>query len=146
MSRPTRLHLALVLVALLPGLLLQGGESLRVCLHDWMDYEDGCQEAVAHLMPSTAPGDDCCAENRDVSQGLDHAAGHECGGCCIEIGSYGAEPSTPPPTADGDTLCPAAPLHHVAVLLPAPPVRRLTPRTVVPARTPPGRAPTPLRI
>lgn len=142
MLRSTRLRFALVLFVLLPGLLFQGGETLRVCLHDWVDYEDGCCEEV----PSLPPGGDCCAEGGKEPEGPALAGGHECGGCCIELGTDGAELSAPAPKAGGHSLCLALPVRNVAARWTAPPVRRLTPRPAPSACVPPERAPTPLRI
>lgn len=146
MSESIRLRLSFVFLALLPGLLFQAGESLSVCLHDWIDFEDGCQEALAEAAESTA-SESCCSEGRSTPEGPDLASGHECGGCCFELGSERADVSTPPPAADAHSLCPAAPMHEVAARYPAAPARRLTtPRVLALARKLPGHAPTPLRI
>jgi len=144
-SRSNRLRISLALLALLPGLLLQGGETLRVCLHDWIEFQDDCQEAAAPSSPAVAPGGDCCAEDEAGPEGPALAGGHECGACCIELGSESRELS-PPPTDDGHAHGLAVPVQRVVALLPAAPHRGLTPRTPVLAHAPPGRAPTPLRI
>lgn len=149
MSRSSRLRFSLLLVALLPGLLFQSGESLRVCLHDWIDFQDGCQETAALDVPPAAPGGSCCTDDRTGPEEPDRAEPRECGacgGCCIEIGVDRAELSTTPPAVEGPFLDLALPVHHVAARFPAAALRPLKPRTLALANPPPGRAPTPLRI
>jgi len=143
MSRSLRLRFALVLAALLPGLFFRGGETMRLCLHDWIDFQDGCEEVASSCAPSV--GGSCCATERSGAEEPALARGHECQGCCIEIGSEGGELSTPP-AADGYALLSTTAMDRVVGLLPVTPLRRPMPRTFVPSRTLPGRAPTPLRI
>jgi|GEM_PF-3181330 len=146
MHRSNRLRLALVLLALLPGLLFQGGGSLHVCLHDWMDIQDACQEGVTASAPSPGGGGSCCTGERAPTEGPVLADGHDCQGCCIELSSEGAELPAPPASLGEHAPCLAAPAHWASVAMPAPPVRPWTPRAVVSTSRLPGRAPTPLRI
>ena len=145
MTLSARLRYALVLFAILPGLLFQGGGLLRVCLHDWIDYEDSCTEAAAEL-PSTSSCADCCSDGQDLTEQPDHLAADNCNHCCIEIGCEGVSHSTPPSDTRVDSLCTTPQVYHVVVKLPAPSAPLLTPRPVFQGNAPPGRAPTPLRI
>ena len=119
----TRLRSALVLLAILPGLLFQGVGMLRVCVHDWIDFKDHCVEAGACCAPAIPADDDCCAGCGGEPESPTHLEVGACADCCIAIHCDSESRSTLPPEPLEDSLCYAAPVERVAFRLQAPPAR-----------------------
>lgn len=154
MARPDRLHIALVCLALLPGLLFRGGESMRLCLHSWIDIEDGCSGSTACHTPPAEPtpaaaSGGCCSEGKEAPEEHDEPeapADKDCGGCCIEIHPEGAQLAALPPDAGVQALCQVPPAIRFPVFWPNAPARRPSLRPSPRVCRPPAHAPTPLRI
>jgi hypothetical protein len=139
---PIQKRLVLAVCALLLAVLPAGAGTLRVCLHDWVEFRDACHEVAAVDRVS----DGCCPADREEPTGSALGRGHECQGCCIEIACEGDEVSATPSAAGGpafDVALPALCAVERAIL---PPVDGPARRDDAPPRAPPGRAPTPLRI
>lgn len=146
MLRSPRLRFALVLLAILPGLLFQGVGTLRVCLHDWTDLADECIEATDCCAPIATHAQDCCAINGAEAEETASVYADACEGCCIQIGSDSAVRLTPPSEMRGDFVSYTAPIERIAFEVPVPSTNWSTARPVIPVRTQPRHAPTPLRI
>ncbi len=137
-SNRTPRRLAGLVLALLPGLLLSGGERVRVCLHAWLGLEEAC------VGMESAEASGCCAA---AQEGLRISSEGPCANCCVELAVPVTERVT---TVASKTF--EAPSPAMLPLRPAPPVAQLARRLLhpgVPAwapPAPPGRAPIPLRI
>jgi hypothetical protein len=138
MATATRIGRIALILALLPGLLLAEGERLRICLHALVGQAEAC-----HAM-AEAPSS-CCAAPDSGEPVLKDAT--PCEGCCVELAPQGTEHVAPAPRSGVESnLLPALPAEiGIAVLAPvaapAPAARVWRAPT-----SPPGRAPTPLRI
>ncbi len=136
------MRLVLVVLAMIPGLLFRGGDSLHMCLHDWIDYQDGC----TGVSESHEVAGGCCTEPTSAPDLSVATPDHECEGCCFDIRVDRTGLRTPQSADSGLALAPPPLLPVAAARWFAPPVRRIAPPAVVLAGPPPGRAPTPLRI
>ena len=138
MTPAARIGRIVLILALLPGLLLAEGERLRVCLHALVGLADGCQ-VQADALPS------CCTVADSTGPVLKDAT--PCEGCCVELAAKGTEHAAPAPRSgvESNVILALPPQIGIAALLPiaahAPAARAWLAPT-----SPPGRAPTPLRI
>ena len=137
MTPAARIGRIVLILALLPGLLLAEGERLRVCLHALVGLADGCQ-VQADALPS------CCAVADAAGPVLKDA--RPCEGCCVELAAQATPQTAPAPRSSVDSHVVLALPPHIGITLvplaaPAPCARVWRAPT-----SPPGRAPTPLRI
>ena len=138
MTRAARIGRIALILALLPGLLLAEGERLRVCLHSLLGQADAC-----HAMADSPSS--CCADADSKGPVLKDAT--TCSGCCVELAAQGTQQTAPAPRSgvESSVIFALPPQIGIAALVPvaapAPAARVWRAPT-----SPPGRAPTPLRI
>jgi hypothetical protein len=137
---PIQKRWVLIVCALLPAFLSGGVETLRVCLHDWGDFRDACEEAAAPV------SDGCCSGDREEREGPALDGGHPCHGCCIEIARGGDELSATPSAAERPDFGVALFAQRAGDRVVPRPAREPARRAVAPPRAPPEWVPTPLRI
>jgi len=138
MTRAARIGRIALILALLPGLLLAEGERLKVCLHSLLGQADAC-----HAM-AEAPRS-CCADSDFKGPVLKDAT--TCSGCCVELAAQATPQTAPAPrsSVDSHVVFALPPQIRIAALVTiAAPV--LAARNWRAPTSPPGRAPTPLRI
>lgn len=138
MATAARLGRIVLILALLPGLLLAEGERLRVCLHALMGQEAAC--------PGMQEASSSCCSDSDSGEPTLRDDG-PCEGCCVELAGQARERAAPAPRSVSTALAVFAlpPRLDLAALSLAV-VHAPWARTWVAPASPPGRAPTPLRI